>query len=120
MSGDFIDSNVFVYLFDETDERKRATSERIVESALQTKSGSISFQVVQETLNVFTPGTWVLLWKDKRARLSPRFRWATFLFISADQTVQRLAPCRMATALNPVAGTGFLSKQKIYRRALPS
>lgn len=34
MSGEFIDSNVFVYLFDETDERKRGKAERIVESAL--------------------------------------------------------------------------------------
>lgn len=54
MSGEFIDSNVFVYLFDETDERKRGTAERIVESALQTNGASISFQVVHETLNVIT------------------------------------------------------------------
>lgn len=54
MSGDFLDSNVFVYLFDETDERKRGTAERIVESGLQNNSARISFQVVQETLNVLT------------------------------------------------------------------
>ena len=54
MSGDFIDSNVFVYLFDETDERKREIASKIVESALQAHSASISFQVVQETLNVVT------------------------------------------------------------------
>ncbi len=54
MSGDFVDSNVFVYLFDETDERKRDVADRIVESALQARSASISFQVVQETLNVVT------------------------------------------------------------------
>ena len=54
MSGDFIDSNVFVYLFDETDERKRGIADGIVESALQAHSASISFQVVQETLNVLT------------------------------------------------------------------
>jgi predicted nucleic acid-binding protein len=54
MSGDFIDSNVFVYLFDETDEFKRDTAERIVDSALQAHSASISYQVVQETLNVLT------------------------------------------------------------------
>ena len=47
MSGDFLDSNVFVYLFDETNERKRDTAERILESALQTGSASISFQVAQ-------------------------------------------------------------------------
>ena len=54
MSGEFIDSNVFVYLFDETDDRKREAAERIVDSALQTHNASISFQVVQETLNVLT------------------------------------------------------------------
>ncbi|MGI8911954.1 MAG: PIN domain-containing protein [Rubrobacteraceae bacterium] len=54
MSGDFLDSNVFVYLFDETDERKRDAAEKIVNSALQTKNAGISFQVVQETLNVVT------------------------------------------------------------------
>jgi predicted nucleic acid-binding protein len=54
MSGEFIDSNVFVYLFDETDERKRGVAEGIVGSALRTGGASISFQVVQETLNVVT------------------------------------------------------------------
>ena len=54
MSGDFIDSNVFVYLFDETDEHKRGTAGRIVETGLQNRSAVISFQVMQETLNVIT------------------------------------------------------------------
>lgn len=54
MSGEFIDTNVFVYLFDETDDRKRGIAEGIVESALRTSGASISFQVVQETLNVVT------------------------------------------------------------------
>jgi predicted nucleic acid-binding protein len=54
MSDDFIDSNVFVYLFDETNERKREIADGIVKSALQANSASISFQVVQEVLNVVT------------------------------------------------------------------
>ncbi|MGH3090653.1 MAG: PIN domain-containing protein [Rubrobacteraceae bacterium] len=54
MSDDFIDSNVFVYLFDETDERKRSIADGIVDSALRNRSAIISFQVVQETLNVVT------------------------------------------------------------------
>jgi predicted nucleic acid-binding protein len=54
MSGDFIDSNIFVYLFDETDKHKRGAAAGIVESGLQTNSASISFQMVQETLNVLT------------------------------------------------------------------
>ncbi len=54
MSGDFIDTNVFVYLFDETDDRKRNIADRIVRTALETHTGRISHQVVQETLNVVT------------------------------------------------------------------
>lgn len=52
MSADFLDSNVFVYLFDETDARKRAISEQLIERSLSLGTGCISFQVVQETLNV--------------------------------------------------------------------
>jgi len=54
MSGEFIDTNVFVYLFDENDERKRIKAKEIVRTALETRSARISHQVVQETLNVVT------------------------------------------------------------------
>ncbi|MCX7112930.1 MAG: PIN domain-containing protein [Proteobacteria bacterium] len=54
MSGEFIDTNVFVYLFDETDDRKRIKAKEIVRTALETRSARISHQVVQETLNVVT------------------------------------------------------------------
>lgn len=54
MSGDFIDTNIFVYLFDETDDRKRDIAEQIIKTALETGTGRISHQVVQETLNVMT------------------------------------------------------------------
>jgi predicted nucleic acid-binding protein len=54
MSADFIDSSVFIYLFDETDDRKRTTAEHVVHDALARGTGVISFQVVQETLNVLT------------------------------------------------------------------
>ncbi len=54
MSGDFIDSNVIIYMFDETDERKREIADGIVEAAMRDHSATISFQVVQETLNVMT------------------------------------------------------------------
>ncbi|MGI9025286.1 MAG: PIN domain-containing protein [Burkholderiaceae bacterium] len=54
MSVDFIDSNVFVYLFDEADPRKHGIARRVVEAALADASGVVSFQVVQETLNVLT------------------------------------------------------------------
>lgn len=54
MSVDFIDSNVFVYLFDETAPRKRAKAEDLIGQALLAGSGAVSWQVVQETLNVLT------------------------------------------------------------------
>ena len=54
MSADFIDANVFVYLFDETDNRKQTLANQCVQRALEHASGVISFQVVQETLNVLT------------------------------------------------------------------
>jgi len=54
MSGDFIDSNVFVYLFDETDTRKRERAQNVIHDGLAQHSAAISFQVVQETLNVLT------------------------------------------------------------------
>ena len=55
MSADaFIDTNVFIYLFDETDEGKRQRAEDVVYRALAEGTGCISFQVVQETLNVVT------------------------------------------------------------------
>ncbi len=54
MSGEFIDTNIFIYLFDETDEHKRTTAERLIQKALETRNACISHQVVQETLNVVT------------------------------------------------------------------
>ena len=50
----FIDSNVFVYLFDETNEHKRERAVRLVRQALENDTGCISHQVVQETINVLT------------------------------------------------------------------
>ena len=50
----FLDTNVFVYLFDETDDFKRERAERLVQRALDNDSGCISYQVVQETMNVIT------------------------------------------------------------------
>ena len=37
MSVDFFDSNVFVYLFDETNDHKRAIAERLIVQALGVK-----------------------------------------------------------------------------------
>src|SRR6266542_1360326 len=54
MPADFIDSNVVLYLFDEVNDLKRGVAETLVSQALETDQASISFQVVQETLNVIT------------------------------------------------------------------
>ena len=54
MNVDFFDANVVIYLFDETDPRKRGIAETLLAEALIHDSGTISFQVVQETLNVIT------------------------------------------------------------------
>lgn len=55
MSADvFLDSNVLIYLFDETDARKNQRAENVVRQSLETGRGCISYQVVQETINVVT------------------------------------------------------------------
>ena len=48
----FLDTNIFVYLFDETDDYQRERAERLVQQVLENETGCISYQVVQETLNV--------------------------------------------------------------------
>ncbi|NWG73195.1 MAG: PIN domain-containing protein [Rubrivivax sp.] len=53
MSADaFIDTNVFVYHLDGADPRKQVIAEDIVRSALRDENACISYQVVQECLNV--------------------------------------------------------------------
>ena len=49
---DFLDTNVFVYLFDETAPGKRQVADRLVQRGLADGRGCISYQVVQETMNV--------------------------------------------------------------------
>jgi predicted nucleic acid-binding protein len=51
---DFLDSNVLVYLVDAGNPEKQATSRRLVQAALRSGQGQVSFQVVQETLNTIT------------------------------------------------------------------
>jgi predicted nucleic acid-binding protein len=48
----FFDTNVLVYQFDRSDARKHAVAEALVRDALRTRQGCISWQVVQEWLNV--------------------------------------------------------------------
>ena len=51
-ADDFLDSNVFVYMLDESDAAKRRQAEMLVNGSLTQGTGCISFQVVQETMNV--------------------------------------------------------------------
>ena len=48
----FFDSNVFVYLFERTDFDKYLSARSLVNENLANRTGCISYQVVQETLNV--------------------------------------------------------------------
>lgn len=55
MSGaDFLDSNILVYLFDPADARRKGIAEQLVSGAHHDGTAIVSFQVVQETLNVLT------------------------------------------------------------------
>ena len=49
---DFLDTNVFVYLFDETAPGKREVADSLVQRSLADGRGCISYQVIQETMNV--------------------------------------------------------------------
>jgi predicted nucleic acid-binding protein len=50
----FLDTNIFVYTFEERPSAKRDRARQLVAQALETRLGSISYQVVQEFLNVAT------------------------------------------------------------------
>ena len=48
----FLDTNVFVYLFDSNYPKKLAAAEELVERALKSRQGVVSYQVVQEFFSV--------------------------------------------------------------------
>lgn len=47
----FIDTNLFIYQLEASDERKSATADHIIRKGIETHNACISFQVVQECLN---------------------------------------------------------------------
>lgn len=47
----FLDTNVFIYQLDTTDTRKSSIADALIREAVETGSGCISYQVVQECLN---------------------------------------------------------------------
>ena len=48
----FIDTNLFIYQLEAADERKSATADRIIRKGIETRNACISFQIVQECLNI--------------------------------------------------------------------
>ena len=53
MSADtFIDTNVFIYQLEALDERKSAIAEQLIRDGIANGTACISFQVIQETLNI--------------------------------------------------------------------
>jgi predicted nucleic acid-binding protein len=48
----FLDTNLLVYSFDHSEPAKRDKSQELIENALKTRQGVISWQVVQEYFNV--------------------------------------------------------------------
>ncbi len=48
----FLDSNIFVYLFEHSEQDKYLRADELVREMLDNETGCISYQVVQETLNV--------------------------------------------------------------------
>ena len=54
MSVDFLDSNVFVYLFDDVDPVERGVADCLVSGALASGRAVVSYQVVHEVLNIVT------------------------------------------------------------------
>ena len=53
MSGRFfLDTNIFIYSFDASSPKKAAESRKLIRSAIGTRRGIVSYQVVQEFFNV--------------------------------------------------------------------
>lgn len=50
----FIDTNIFIYSFDATDSEKQSMARDLISDALFKLNGCISYQVIQEFLNVAT------------------------------------------------------------------
>jgi len=53
MSGKFfLDTNIFVYSFDANLPKKAAQATKLIRKGIETRGGIVSYQVVQEFLNV--------------------------------------------------------------------
>jgi predicted nucleic acid-binding protein len=75
----FIDTNLFIYQLEVSDESKSATADRIICKGIETRNACISFQVVQECLNIILRKAEVSLSTDEAKQyldhvLAPLFR----------------------------------------------
>ena len=50
----FLDTNIFVYAFDSANPKKQKRANELIKTALENNTGCISFQVIQEFMNVAT------------------------------------------------------------------
>lgn len=50
----FLDTNILIYSFDPNEKKKRNISQKLIQKAIKEQSGCLSWQVVQEFLNVVT------------------------------------------------------------------
>ena len=50
----FLDTNIVVYSFDSTAPRKQSTAKKLIKNAVGLNIGIISYQVIQEFINVAT------------------------------------------------------------------
>lgn len=48
----FLDTNIFIYSFDQSDPKKSARAFTLIQSGVATRKGVVSYQVVQEFFNV--------------------------------------------------------------------
>jgi predicted nucleic acid-binding protein len=60
----FIDTNILIYSFDTSDPQKQSIAKQIIRNALTNYTGCISYQVIQEFLNVATQKFTTPLTKD--------------------------------------------------------
>jgi predicted nucleic acid-binding protein len=65
----FLDTNILIYAIEGQPEGKAKIAERLIEEAIGTKSGVISLQVVQETLNALIRKTRIALSYEKSSLL---------------------------------------------------
>ena len=82
----FIDTNLFIYQLEASDERKSATADHIIRRGIEMRNACISFQVVQECLNTALRKAEVPLSTDEMRHyldnvLAPLFRVSASLSI---------------------------------------